>query len=392
MLRAACPPPLAAGRYTSSWLAAERQRDGEWWEGVLRPLVAKQKKAMGAAAAARVAGEEAAAEAGPSQQGGGAAGAAAQQGRPSAVAQRTQKQQAKARKSAEHMLAAREEAELSKRAHSEKQGLPTTVGEPPLALPPAQPAARKPWPNSKVPCCRWVPHAPHLHPGAPHQQVHGAEARGQEVWAAQAGAAAARQKVVRPSSQRPDRAAPSWARRGEPYFLRSEVEELHSAERWKRQGREVRACALAGAAETWAAETWGAPWSRCRATGTARGAGAARQAREEARRRQGQGARHARRRPRRRGAPLPARRAGLLAPAALRGTDGVCAQEEGEGEEAATIALYGSWQTRPWAPAAAAGGKVPRNERGNVEVPPFAHALPAGTVNAAGHWPTRQRC
>lgn len=42
--------------------------------------------------------------------------------------------------------------------------------------------------------------------------------------------------------------------------------------------------------------------------------------------------------------------------------------------------LYGLWQTRPWAPPAAVDGRVPRNERGNVEVPPFVKALPAGTV------------
>lgn len=43
--------------------------------------------------------------------------------------------------------------------------------------------------------------------------------------------------------------------------------------------------------------------------------------------------------------------------------------------------LYGPWQTRPWAPPAACDGIVPRNERGNVEVPPFAAALPEGTVH-----------
>lgn len=52
--------------------------------------------------------------------------------------------------------------------------------------------------------------------------------------------------------------------------------------------------------------------------------------------------------------------------------------QEVEGKK---VELYGPWQTRPWAPPAAADGVVPRNDRGNVEAPPFAAALPAGTVH-----------
>ena len=44
-------------------------------------------------------------------------------------------------------------------------------------------------------------------------------------------------------------------------------------------------------------------------------------------------------------------------------------------------ALYGLWQTEAWMPPAAKDGVVPKNERGNVEVPPFAKALPGGTVH-----------
>ena len=43
--------------------------------------------------------------------------------------------------------------------------------------------------------------------------------------------------------------------------------------------------------------------------------------------------------------------------------------------------LFGLWQTEPWTPPAAQNGIVPKNERGNVEVPPFAKALPGGTVH-----------
>ena len=57
--------------------------------------------------------------------------------------------------------------------------------------------------------------------------------------------------------------------------------------------------------------------------------------------------------------------------------------QEGDGEaddSALFSAFYGPWQTRPWKPPAAQGGRVPRNERGNVEVPPFVSQLPEGTV------------
>lgn len=40
--------------------------------------------------------------------------------------------------------------------------------------------------------------------------------------------------------------------------------------------------------------------------------------------------------------------------------------------------IYGVWQTRPWAAPAARGGQVPKNERGQVDCPPFSLALPEG--------------
>eukprot|EP00775_Hariotina_reticulata_P010145 gene10145-10303_t len=43
------------------------------------------------------------------------------------------------------------------------------------------------------------------------------------------------------------------------------------------------------------------------------------------------------------------------------------------------VKLYGLWQTQEWQAPAAADGKVPKNERGNVEVPPLTKRLPAGT-------------
>ena len=44
--------------------------------------------------------------------------------------------------------------------------------------------------------------------------------------------------------------------------------------------------------------------------------------------------------------------------------------------------LYGRWQTRAWAAPVATGGIVPKNERGNVHVPPFAPALPEVSLAA----------
>lgn len=46
---------------------------------------------------------------------------------------------------------------------------------------------------------------------------------------------------------------------------------------------------------------------------------------------------------------------------------------------------YAEWQTEPWCPPAAKDGKVPKNDRGNVEVPPFAFQMPPGTVHVDLH-------
>ena len=44
--------------------------------------------------------------------------------------------------------------------------------------------------------------------------------------------------------------------------------------------------------------------------------------------------------------------------------------------------LYGHWQTAAWAPPQATNGRVPKNERGQVDVPPFALTLPQGATDA----------
>lgn len=53
-------------------------------------------------------------------------------------------------------------------------------------------------------------------------------------------------------------------------------------------------------------------------------------------------------------------------------------EEAGGADEQLQQLLYGLWQTEPWSPPPAVGGIVPRNEHGNVEVPPLTCALPAG--------------
>ncbi|KAI5055855.1 hypothetical protein GOP47_0029376 [Adiantum capillus-veneris] len=52
----------------------------------------------------------------------------------------------------------------------------------------------------------------------------------------------------------------------------------------------------------------------------------------------------------------------------------------GIGDEAPATALFGKWQTEPWHPPAAVDGIVPKNERGNVELW-SEKCLPPGTVH-----------
>jgi xeroderma pigmentosum group C-complementing protein len=67
-------------------------------------------------------------------------------------------------------------------------------------------------------------------------------------------------------------------------------------------------------------------------------------------------------------------------PAAAAAAGGGGGGNGGKGEE--TQRLYGRWQTDEWV-RKAEGGKVPKNERGNVEVPPLAKAMPLGECEHA---------
>jgi xeroderma pigmentosum group C-complementing protein len=127
-------------------------------------------------------------------------------------------------------------------------------------------------------------------------------------------------QVLAPGSQ------PVGMHKGEPYYLKSNLSEVHTAERWKRVGREVKP--------------------------------------EELRRPVKQ--------IKKRGAKL---------------TETQLPYGEIEEEDQLSLPeslmsnFYGEWQTKPWRPPAASNGKVPKNERGNVEVPPFVEELPRGTVS-----------
>ena len=70
------------------------------------------------------------------------------------------------------------------------------------------------------------------------------------------------------------------------------------------------------------------------------------------------------------------------------GAEGAEGNDEAYVDPATLSSFYGPWQTKAWKAQAAANGRVPRNERGNVEVPPFTSAMPEGTVrHAAVGWP-----
>lgn len=49
-------------------------------------------------------------------------------------------------------------------------------------------------------------------------------------------------------------------------------------------------------------------------------------------------------------------------------------------DPASFSSFYGHWQTVAYEPPAARDGIVPKNERGNVEVPPLNKLMPRGTV------------
>ncbi|KAK9805417.1 hypothetical protein WJX73_002963 [Symbiochloris irregularis] len=117
--------------------------------------------------------------------------------------------------------------------------------------------------------------------------------------------------------------------KGEAFYPRSALQDLHTADVWQRQGRQVR--------------EGEAPAKSVRKRGTK---------------------------------PPPT----VNVPPAFED------DEEGDEETPASpkgpeTHLYGLWQTQGWQAPVAMDGIVPKNDRGNVHVPPFASALPQGTVH-----------
>ncbi|KAK9840463.1 hypothetical protein WJX74_010195 [Apatococcus lobatus] len=252
-------------RYVSSYVTAEKHRDGLWWDETLRPLRAHQVAATRHHEAQHP-------QAGPSSTSAPAAG------QPQAAPSHAQAVTVKE----EEMRSQREDAELQQRVALEKRGMPTTVD------------------GFKV------------HPMYVLERHIG------------------KYQALAPGTKK------SGLHRGEAFFHRTALSELHTADRWQREGREV----LPEARDTPAKIN------------------------------------------RRRGFKLPP---GMDGKAAAGKEDpgpeatGV-SETQGLPEEGMTK-LYGQWQTRPWAAPVAAGGLVPKNERGNVHAPPFAAALPVGTVH-----------
>ncbi|KAI8108137.1 hypothetical protein M9434_006167 [Picochlorum sp. BPE23] len=113
--------------------------------------------------------------------------------------------------------------------------------------------------------------------------------------------------------------------KGEPYYFRKDLVDIHTADRWKRLGREVKP------------EELDRPCKKIK----------------------------------KRGAPKVED---------LRSPENVGdIIDEGGGQLMSSY--YAEWQTIPWSPPPAVDGKVPKNERGNIEAPPFATELPKGTVH-----------
>ncbi|GLI64108.1 hypothetical protein VaNZ11_007283 [Volvox africanus] len=163
------------------------------------------------------------------------------------------------------------------------------------------------------------------------------------------------------------RTVPLGLHRGEPYYPRSDLSVLHTVERWRREGRQVRDSELGAPAKVVKKRLMGGPGAAATGLDHTPSMNA--------------------------GGKLKGRAGG----GSVGGDDGggeadddfLMLETAGEAvtagasgtEGGPTINLYGRWQTDEWIPPVAERGIVPKNERGNVECPPLVPALPSGTVH-----------
>lgn len=166
--------------------------------------------------------------------------------------------------------------------------------------------------------------------------------------------------------------------KGEPYYSRADLQDLHTRPHWRRLGRDVKEAELAQPAKL--AKKRAVPAAAAaagrRGSGGFRGGWGGWQRSSSSRSMGSMGSMGS----------IDLNAAGGAAAGVDEpdyDADGelpAAAAAGGEGAAAALQQLYGLWQTEPWEPPPAVDGKVPRNEHGNVEVPPFALQLPKGNV------------
>lgn len=273
-------------RYVPSLLAVERWRAGAWWDQTLQPLRSREVAARlpASGAAARCNGGGGLANGHASREGSGRQHVAELKVAPGGDGELARRMNKAAKTlSAQEMRAAREDAELGEKAVVDRSALPTTLEG-----------------FKKHPLYVLQRHIPRYSALAPNSKSVGLH-------------------------------------RGEPYYLRDNLAELHTAEAWKmKEGREVAANQLAS------------PVKEVRKRGY---------------------------KPSGKDRPLD-----LEDDQFTPQPSNAFEEEEGSPADGVTR-LYGEWQTVAWAPPAARDGQVPKNERGNVNVPPYAQALPAGTVH-----------
>jgi xeroderma pigmentosum group C-complementing protein len=173
-----------------------------------------------------------------------------------------------------------------------------------------------------------------------------------------------RYEAIRPGS------TPAGVYKGESYWRRADVQPVHAEDKWRRLGRQVKA------------SEWGDPAKIVPKRGQS-AAGAASGDEGGG----GGGGNNRRRGGRSRDEDEDDELAGFTGGGGAGGgasSGGGAAGADDSTTPApgqAVVHLYGEWQTEPYELPAAQNGRVPKNDRGNVEAPPLAKVLPRGTVH-----------